>query len=100
MAYLYIEEYDAISTRDERDRNTGVPPAPIATQRLAVGAASVASAAFQPSTRFAIVTADVAAQFELGAAPIAVAASRYLSADTPRTIVVAAGQKLATIQKQ
>ena len=94
MAYLYLEEYGAV------DGLTGLARPALTTQRVAIGAVSAQSAAFNTATIFIIATADIPCQIAFGANPTAVATSGYLPAAFPRPYTVVGGQKVANIQQQ
>lgn len=96
---LYIEEYQGLLTQ------AGMGSVPVATgllntQKVAVSASSSQSAALSSKAKFALVTSDVAAQFEMGDNPTADGDSRYLPADAGRFIAVKGGQKIAVIEQQ
>ena len=77
------------------------PPRPIAGsgQNLAIGAASVASAAFGAGVQMIMVSAMGNCHIALGNAPVATATDLLVKAtDPPLLLTIAAGQKLAVIQ--
>ena len=73
-----------------------------AAQSLAVGAASVQSAAFAGSSTFVRVCSDVSCRIAFGANPTAVNAggnaSAYLPANSPGLFRVNGGDKIAVIE--
>jgi hypothetical protein len=77
------------------------PPRPIAGsgQNLAIGAASVASAAFGAGVQMIMVSALGNCHVAIGPAPVAVATDLLLKAtDPPLLLKVAPGEKIAVIQ--
>lgn len=97
MAYLYVTEYrrqakDGISV----PMPAGMEPA-LANQRLAIGAISVASAAFNANTSFVAVNADVACCVTFAAAPTATTSLTRIPADGTQYFGVNPGDKLAVI---
>jgi hypothetical protein len=99
VATLYIREH----TKQARDANglpTEVPSYPTnAEQTVAIGAASAASAAFQPSTTEVVLCSDAVCSIAVGANPTATASNWRLPANTPVTIGVPpnSGFKVAVI---
>jgi hypothetical protein len=85
MAFLYIEEFSAlgdmnVGTAPFRRANGEIPQIPeVATQQIAVGAGSVASAAFNAATVLIRLNTDVACSIAFGTAPTAVATSFRLA---------------------
>jgi hypothetical protein len=72
---------------------------PQITQVLALGAASVQSAAFKPATYAIRVVSTGACHFNVGANPVAVAGNAFLVASQrPEFIAVDPGSKIAVIQ--
>lgn len=71
---------------------------PNVSQSVAIGASSVASAAFQPGTSVIQVTPTVACFVKTGAAPTATTSGMYLAAGVPVLIGVTGGQKIAVIE--
>ncbi len=73
---------------------------PLASQKVAIGAASVQSTAFDGQVNAVYLVATVACFVEVAASPTAVAdTSMYLPADTPVVIDVARiGNKIAVIR--
>lgn len=77
------------------------PPRPIAGtgQTLAIGAASVASAAFGPGVQMIMVSATGNCHIAIGSAPTAVATDLLIKAtDPPLALKIAPGDKIAVIQ--
>lgn len=94
MATLYIEEYAGLP-QGSRNEYVPAPGALIAKQKISISATSAQSAAIDKRTAYVMLTADVAAQWEIGTNPTADADSRYLPADTPRPFAVTGGQLIA-----
>ncbi len=94
---LYIEEY-ADMQEDVSGAQMQSPGQLVAKQKVAIGAASAASAAFNARTEYIILTADVKCQWELGAT--ADASSRYLPANVPRSFNVENQTTLEVIEQQ
>lgn len=101
MAVLYVSEhFSAVSTI-----GTTAPPVlptpPIAVQPLAIGVASVPSAAFSATTKAVLLVSDLACHFKFGPAiggvPVADAVSNYLPANVPMIFAVMPGQQVAVI---
>lgn len=72
MAIVDITEYESLAL-DSRGNpiQTGMEPAQVASQQVAITAGSVQSAALQESTRFVRVHADAPARYAFGANPTA-----------------------------
>jgi hypothetical protein len=97
MAKLYITEF-ASQDYDVRGGLMPVALAPsVADQTLAIGVASVVSAAFNAATGFVRVTTDVTCSLKFGAAPVATANTMRLAADAVEYIGVSPGDKVAVI---
>lgn len=101
MATLYITEF----SNQARDAGGflagGVPQMPaVATQTVAIGAGSVASAAFNSATKMIRVHADAICSVKIGGTnPTAAATDMRMAANSPPEYFgVTAGDKLAVIQ--
>jgi hypothetical protein len=96
MAKLWIREY-----QDSANAGAGraVPLAfePGTDQTPVTFSTSTQSAAFAATTRFITVTADAAFHYVVGANPTATTNAMKVPADTPWSIGVKAGQKIAVI---
>lgn len=95
MAILFIAEF-------ERNRNQYVQTAnapPIAEQTLAIGAGSVASVAFQATTRMVRLHTDVICSIKFGAtSPTATAVNMRMAANTTEYFSVNNNSFVAVIQ--
>jgi hypothetical protein len=97
MAVLYITEY--ISQAIDGLNNTlaaGKEPA-VAQQTIAIGAGSVASAAFNAQTKFVRVHTDAVCSIKFGTAPVAVATAQRMAANATEFYGVVPGDKIAVI---
>jgi len=97
MAFAYITEYrrqanDGIS----RVIPTGMEPS-LAVQKIAIGAGSVQSAAFNANTSFVSVNVDAACSIGFGANPTATAAMTRIPLDGTQFFGVNPGDKCAVI---
>jgi hypothetical protein len=98
VADLYIEEYSNVGSGGGTYFAGGVPPAPtVADQKVAIGGASVQSAAFNRKTKMIWITADGACHYKIGENPTASADTNFLPANTPRAIGVPYGFKIAVM---
>jgi hypothetical protein len=96
MAVLSIREYEHLPHLSNGGLPVGKEPA-LASQTVAIGGASVASAAFTQRTKFIRVWVDLACSLEFGDAPEAVAGSCNLSAQQTEYFGVEPGTKVAVI---
>lgn len=81
MANLHITELVALSSGDQDSNVTGLPGDGVATtQVVAIGAGSLASAAFNATTQWLKITAGAACSIAFGTAPTAVAGGVFLAA--------------------
>jgi hypothetical protein len=100
MAVLYITEYADVA---RPQAPAGIPSwpqePPLAEQTVAIGAGSVASAAFNAATRFVRLQSDVVCSVEFGTAPTATATTGRLPANVidVRGVPMGAGFKVAVI---
>lgn len=97
MAFAYIKEYlrqpiDGIGV----GLPAGMEPA-LVTQKVAIGAGSVQSAAFNPRTTFVCINVDVPCSYLFGTDPTATANDMRMSADQTQYFGVIPGQKVAFI---
>ena len=101
MATLYVAEFGgAYSPRDSLGGGqvSEMAPTPPANQQtIAIGGASIASAAFGATTAFIRVHTDVICSIAFGAAPVATATSMRLAADQTEYFTVSGGSKIAVI---
>ena len=97
MAFAYITEY-LRQSRDgiERVLPAGQEPA-LAVQKVAIGAGSIQSAAFNAKTTFVAINVDVACSFKFGTNPTATSADMRLPADATMYFGVYPGDKVAVI---
>lgn len=72
MAILYITELETLGTPSEGGNCQVAHYPPVAEQTIAIGASSVASAAFNAATRFIRVETDAICAFDIRPAPTAV----------------------------
>lgn len=100
MATLYIEEHTDLAFGPDGQTLQSVVGMPAVTQKVAVGGTSAQSAALAASTRFVVLTADVGAQWAIGANPTADGDSAFLPAGVPRGFRAAGGEKIAVIEQQ
>jgi hypothetical protein len=105
MAFLYIEEFGALgdmnlTTAPFRRLNGEIPQIPeLATQQIAIGVGSVASAAFNANTVLVRLNCDVICCIAWGTAPTAITTSFRMAANQTEyfSIPQGAGYKVATI---
>lgn len=105
MAVLYIDEFGAlgdmnVTTAPFRKASGEVPQIPeLATQNVAIGGSSVASAAFNANTCLVRLHCDAICSIAFGTAPTAVATAFRLAANQTEYFAVPAGQayKVAVI---
>lgn len=82
MAVVYISEYSNLAKDLKIGKvNAGVEPA-LATQTVAIGGASVQSAALNAKTRFVRLHTDAICSFKFGVNPTATATDARLAANT------------------
>ena len=97
MAFAYITEY----LRQPKDGIDRVLPAGnepgLAVQKIAIGAGSVQSAAFNAKTTFIAVNVDATCSYSVGADPTATAAAMRLPANGTIYLGVTPGDKIAVI---
>ncbi len=72
---------------------------PGAATEVAIGIASVQSAALSADCRAVLLVATSACRVALGAAPVAVATSTYLPPNVPQLFIVSGADKVAVIQE-
>jgi hypothetical protein len=97
MAFAYITEYiilarDGVGTAIP----AGMEPA-VTVQKLAIGAGSVQSAAFNPLTKFVCINVDAPCSIKFGANPTASAADARMPLDGTQYFGVIPGDKVAVI---
>jgi hypothetical protein len=97
MAFAYVDEFSGHTFLAPNNRPTQLVGLPLATQRVALGASSTQSAAFNASTQLVRITADGACCFLIGADPTALATSSYLPAAGEVWRAVSPGHKIAVI---
>lgn len=106
MAFMYIEEFGGlgdmnVTSAPFRRASGEVPQIPeITTQQVAIGAGSVASAAFNTLTALVRIHVDAICSIAFGTAPTAVATSFRLAANQTEyfAVPVGAAYKVAVIQ--
>lgn len=95
MAIMYITEYEDLA-RDNRDSTIQAGQEPGSAEQAITYTTTVASAAFNPSTRFVRIKCNAAAFLEFGVAPTATTAnSTHVSANIPEFFGVKPGHKVA-----
>ena len=94
MAKLYISEYPMIASYAAQ---AAQEPSIVEQTPVAIGGASVQSAAFAETTRMVRLHTDAICSVAFGADPTATADSKRMSAGTTEYFVVAAGDKVAVI---
>lgn len=94
---LVITEYSELAAAASGHRIIAGQEPAAAIQELAIGGASVPSAAFGETTRFVRVHADAPCRILFGAAPVALAASTRIPANGTEYFGVKPGHKLAVI---
>ena len=97
MAFAYITEY-LRQPKDGLDRvlPAGQEPA-LAVQKIAIGAGSVQSAAFNARTSFIAINVDATCSVAFGANPTATVAFMRIPADGTMFFGVVPGDKVAVI---
>lgn len=97
MAFAYIKEY----LRQPKDGVSGILPAgmepALATQKVAIGAGSIQSAAFNARTTFVCINVDAPCSYLFGANPTATANEMRMPADGTQYFGVVPGDKVAFI---
>jgi hypothetical protein len=93
MATLYVTEY--IAQQESLIQASVVPP--VAEQTVAIGGASVASAAFNPNTTMVRIHPDAICSIAWGYAPVATATNMRLPANISEYFMVRPGMKVAVI---
>jgi hypothetical protein len=96
MAVLYISEYVTLGLTQGRPIAAGLEPS-AAEQNIAIGGASVASAAFGSGTNFVRLHCDVICSVAFGLTPVAVVTQKRLAAGQTEFFAVAPGFKVAVI---
>jgi hypothetical protein len=96
MALLYISEFSELAQAS--NQQAARMPSLVDQAPLAIGGASVQSAAFGPATRYVRLHSDVAAEVVFGANPTAVLnTSPRMAANQTEYFGVNAGDKVAVI---
>lgn len=90
---LYITEYVTAGITPRSTIAAGQEPAN-ATQTVAIGAGSVQSATFQPTTTFVRVATDVICSILFGTNPTATAASPRMAANSAEYFAVEPGRSM------
>lgn len=97
MATVYISEFSGLAATAQSDSIAAVAVPPIAEQTVAVGATSVQSAAFQPSTQWVLISSDSIFSANFGANPTATTANYRHAIGAEYLRKVTPGQKVAII---
>jgi len=97
MSILYIAEFPGLASTDQSDSVPAVPVPPTAEQTVAIGSASVASAAFQPSTKWVELSTDVVCSVAFGADPTAAVTNCRLAAGERVLRRVTPGHRVSVI---
>lgn len=95
MAVLYISEFHDVALMNGLPQIAQTPPA--AQQTVAIGGASVQSAAFNALTRFVRVHTDAICSIRFGSNPTVVATDARLAANQTEYFGVNPGDKIAVI---
>lgn len=95
MATLYITEFAYIGAANGAMQCAQQPP--IAEQTLAIGGATVASAAFNAKTKFIRLHTDATCSVVIGATPVAAATKMRMAAGQTEYFGVPKGAKVAVI---
>lgn len=96
MATLYVTEFQYIASMGGYVQAAQAPP--VATNNVAIGGASVQSAAFNANTKLIRVHADSTCSIEIGGTnPTATTSSMRMAAGTTEYFGVVSGAKLAVI---
>lgn len=96
MAVLYIAEFAGTYADHGRGGSAAFAP-PVTEQTVAIGAGSVASAAFNTGTSLIRVHSDVICSIKIGAAPTASATTSRMAAGQTEYYAVRPGDKIAVI---
>lgn len=96
MATLYVAEFGSLGDTAQSVAQIGQAP-PVAEQALAIGGASVPSAAFNNDTQLVRIHADAICSIAFGTAPVATTANMRLAAGQTEYFGVVRGQKVAVI---
>jgi hypothetical protein len=98
MAKVYITEYESLP-RDVKGMVVPVPQEPALVEQtpVAIGGASVQSAAFNANTKFVRIHTDAICSIKFGTNPTADANSQRLRADATEFYGVVGGHKVAVI---
>lgn len=96
MATVYIAEFQVIQDIGALIAQIASAP-PVAEQTIAIGGASVSSAAFNYNTNVIRVTTDAICSIAIGVTPTATATTMRLSADHVEYFGVRPGSKIAVI---
>ena len=97
MALLYITEFSGYGSASPIALASLVKMPALAMQTAPVGIASVVSAPFNAATTTVRLHTDVACSVVIGAAPVAVAGSMRMGANTTEYFSVTGGQQVAVI---
>ena len=96
MAVLYVTEYQRLGLAQGIAVAAGHEPA-VAQQAVAIGAGSVASAAFNARTNFVRLHCDAICSVAFGATPTAVTTAERLASGQTEFFAVNPGDKVAVI---
>lgn len=98
MAKVYISEYSKIASDGSGTRlPAGKEPSIVEQTPVAIGAASVQSAAFDEETRFIRIHTDAICSIAFGSNPTATSNSKRLAANQTEFFGVKPGDKVAVI---
>jgi orotate phosphoribosyltransferase len=95
MAKLYVTEFESIFLSG--GQSVAVTPPIFDQTPLAIGASSVASAAFNAKTGLVRIETDAICSLAWGATPVATANNMRMNANTVEYFAVQAGAKVAVI---
>lgn len=96
MAFLYVSEFNRTNVEVGSAAQIALCP-PVVEQKLAIGATSVQSTAFNASTHFVRLKSDAICSVAWGTNPVATDANMHLSANVEAYFGVLPGMKLAVI---
>lgn len=94
---LVVTEYSELAADAKGQRIVAGQEPSVTVQEVAIGAGSVASAAFGDATRFVRVHTDANCRIAFAAAPVAVAAGTRMAAGSTEYFGVKPGHKVAAI---
>lgn len=97
MADLYVSEYKNVGSGGGSYFGPHMPEPALTVQKIAIAGATAQSAAFNNETKAITIVADGACHYAVGEDPTATTSSMLLPANTPITLGVPRGYKIAVI---